>query len=194
MKRDCMRQMNRLALCIAILGGVLVGCSDKEDDMAMCINDTTLRLSDRETPVLCAIACVDGSCVPCKNGAVECRDGAIYTCVDDAWKKYKDCPSGCDGNTCGLYRVCATGAQKCDENAEFVCKNDPWEKVADCPYGCNDAECKACDEGTRECREDAEYMCLSGKWQLAQTCEKGCASGQCTVCQSDASLCKDGIR
>ena len=90
MKIDCMRQMNRLALCIAVLGGVLVGCSDKEDDMAMCINDTTLRLSDRETPVLCAIACVDGSCVPCKNGAVECRDGAIYTCVDDAWKKYKD--------------------------------------------------------------------------------------------------------
>ena len=52
MKRDCMRQMNRLALCIAVLGGVLVGCSDKEDDMAMCINDTTLRLSDRETTVL----------------------------------------------------------------------------------------------------------------------------------------------
>jgi hypothetical protein len=137
----------------------------------------------------------------CTDGDVQCADGVLKKCEDNAWAE-SDCPNGCneEGTACKDgqpeppgpidQKECEGDAVVCEDGIKKTCSDGTW-KTENCEYGCheNGVDCAepACEAGKLLCADDQLKKCNGTEWVLEMPCDKGCKSNE--AC---AAVCREG--
>ncbi len=137
----------------------------------------------------------------CTDGDVQCADGVLKKCEDNAWSE-SDCPHGCneEGTACKDeqpeppgpidQKECEGDAVVCEDGIKKTCSDGTW-KTENCEYGCheNGVDCAepACEVGQLLCADDQLKKCNGTEWVLEMPCDKGCKSNE--AC---AAVCREG--
>jgi hypothetical protein len=141
--------------------------------------------------------CLDGKCVVCTPGEVDCDGQDSRTCNKFGfWETTETCEFACVDGVC--QGVCVPGTVGCDGRVPETCDAlGAWiPAVSECAYGCAAGECVGeCRPNTLRCFGDAPATCGEDLiWDTGALCEQpspDCDLGVCG-CRADKTLCKEG--
>lgn len=143
----------------------------------------------------CAVACLDGECVDCVEGARECKDGAVQECVGGSLTTLEVCENTCEGESC--VDECTQDRYQCNgDNSLQRCVNGEFVDDTECDYLCDAGECTGeCVPDTLRCNPDADNESQScnglGIWDESEPCDGGtfCVDGDCRPCSPGSQRC-----
>lgn len=122
----------------------LVGCVSKTEQPALPENDSLLSEEElslpNETNELIPASLPAGACTPgwaCISGQLK-----AYRTENCTFVQRRECPLGCQNDTCRASSVCEQGFKCLDERRvgyqTLVCT---WDHVKECPAGCVNGDC-----------------------------------------------------
>jgi len=147
----------------------------------------------------CAVACLNGECVACKEGDTTCKDGAVQKCKNGAFVADQVCAKVCENNAC--VDACTEGGFQCN-GAHSLQKCTAGEFVDDtaCEFLCSNAECTGvCKPDSSRCNPSAaneSQVCdAKGNWGESVPCpaDTFCVNGGCKTCKPGTTRCSDSL-
>ncbi|MDP3640197.1 MAG: hypothetical protein Q8R53_03280 [Nanoarchaeota archaeon] len=137
-----MRKMRLLLFCIALL--FVGGCVSEPEETTASGNGTSLEESNaslgNETETQNFPSLPAGQCTPgwtCLSGQIK-----AYRTGNCTFIERRECPLGCQNDTCRASSICEQGFKCLDERRvgyqTLVCT---WDHVKECPAGCANGDC-----------------------------------------------------